>query len=77
MKKSIFFLTALLAGALTILLADDHREREKEREKDEPRREVREKQERMHRESREIHEAVKAGKISHEEGRQKLEVLQR
>lgn len=31
----------------------------------------------MHRESREIHEAVEAGKISHEEGRQKLEVLQR
>ena len=77
MKRSLFFLTTLVAGALPLLLADDLREREKERERDQPRREVREKQERMHRESREIHEAVKAGKISHEEGRQKLEVIQR
>ena len=46
MKKSLLFLSALVAGALTLLFADDHREREKERERDEPRREVREKQER-------------------------------
>ena len=31
----------------------------------------------MHQESREIHEAVRAGKISHEEGREKLEALNR
>ena len=77
MKKSLLFLFALVAGALTHLLADDHREREKEHEREEPRRELREKQDRMHRESREIHEAVRAGKISHEDGREKLEALNR
>ena len=58
MKKSLLLLSALAACALSLIFADDHREREKEREIEEPRREVREKQERMHRESRGIHEAV-------------------
>ena len=31
----------------------------------------------MHREAREIHEAVRQGRISHEEGREKLEALNR
>ena len=77
MKKSLLFLSALVAGTLSLLLADDHREREKEPERDEPRGEVREKQERMHREAREIHEAVRQGILSHDEGREKLDALTR
>ena len=75
MNKSLLYLSAFVVGAISLLFADDHRDREKERAREEPQREVRERQERMHRESKEIHEAVRVGKISHEEGREKLEAL--
>ena len=73
MKKSLLFLCVLATCFLSVLFADDHRDREG----DEPRRDVSEKKEKLHRESREIHEAVKEGRISHEEGHKKLEALNR
>ena len=69
MKKSLLFLYLLATCFLSVLFADDHRDREG----DEPS----EKKEKLHRESREIHEAVKEGRISHEEGHKKLEALNR
>ena len=77
MKKSLFFVTALVSSALSILLADDHGGREKESARNKQHREAREKQEQMHRESREIHEAVRTGQISHQKGREKLDALNR
>ena len=77
MKKSLLFLSALVAGALTFLLADDHREREKEHEmKSHEENFVKSRRECIGNPG-EIHEAVRAGKISHEEGREKLEALNR
>ena len=49
----------------------------KKRERDEPRREVLAKQERMHWESQEIHQAVREDRISHEDGRKKIDTLKR
>ena len=75
MNKSLLYLSAFVVGTISLLFADDHRDREKERAREEPQREVRERQERMHRESKEIHEAVRVGKISHEEGRENSRLL--
>ena len=72
MKKPQLFFLSLLVSTLTILWADDHDEREKDSRINDPRRGTREKQDRMHQESRKIHEAVVAGEMSHEEGRKKL-----
>ena len=77
MKKFVLYLLALVTGALTLLFADAHHEREKERESREPQKEVRESRERMHLESLEIHEAVREGRISHEDGRKKIDALKR
>ena len=74
MKKSLILIPIIIFSLLNFYsFADDHREREREPhgrgEREAPRR--------IHHEQRDIHEAVRAGKISHEEGRRKLEELQR
>ena len=75
MKKSLLFLSALVAGALTLLFADDHREGEKERERDKSRAEERERAERIKKEELRIYEAAREGKITREEGRRELEKI--
>ncbi|MDG0963636.1 MAG: hypothetical protein P8O23_01115 [Opitutales bacterium] len=91
MKKLIFIsLPLLMSSFCCLVFADDHRERErketrgeergrtelKEREK-KHQQEIRNSQQRMHTESRKIHEAIQEGELSHEDGRQKLEKLHR
>ena len=73
MKKSLLFLSGLVVGAMPLLLADDHRESEKER--DEPRVQERERAERIKKEELRIYEAAREGKITREEGRQELEKI--
>lgn len=74
MKKSLILIPIIIFSLLNFhSFADDHREREREPHG----RGEREAPSRTHQEQRGIHEAVRAGKISNEEGRQKLEVLQR
>ena len=72
MKKYLLFLSALISQTLSLLFTDDHREHEKERERDEPRAEERERAERIKKEELRIYEAAREGKITRDEARREL-----